>query len=164
MNPAEWTSPELSGSGDATASWAADTLAASGLTCDALYVATSDAGAREALAFWSSAQQTGLALANPGPFPWTLSNSVTGRISQRLGVTGPCTTYVGDAEAEAEAAYQAAADLTDGVVTRALVVRIDGLTPIRLDGGPVQVRMTARVMAAEDAGDRSRPGLDSHGA
>ena len=69
----------------------------------ALHVATPDSGSREALAFWQAAQTTGVALAAPGAFPWTLSNSVTGRISLALGVTGPCTTWVGGPEAATEA-------------------------------------------------------------
>ena len=90
----------------------------------ALHVATPDSGSREALAFWRAAQVTGYALAAPGAFPWTLSNSVTGRISLALGVTGPCTTWVGGREAGAEAELAARLDLEDGLVDHALVVTV----------------------------------------
>lgn len=140
------TSPELSGTGDETAAWAARTLREEGLTADALYVATTDGGAREALAFWAAAQETGLAFANPAAFPWTLANSATGRISQVLAITGPCTTYVGGDEALAEAQRDAETDLADGLVRTALVVSLAGETPILPAGGPVRVRLTARVL------------------
>lgn len=143
----ERTSPELSGAGDATASWAAQVLLESGLSGDGLYVATSDGGAREALAFWAAAHETGKAFANPAAFPWTLSNSPTGKISQVLGITGPCTTYVGGDEALAEATLDAEADLSAGLVDSALVVSLHGQTPIRPGGGPVRVRLTARVLS-----------------
>lgn len=147
---AVWTSPELPGTGDATAAWAAGVLADAGLTADALYVATRDGGAREALAFWAAAQQTKLPFANPRDFPWTLANSATGRISQVLGITGPCTTYVGGPEAVEEAELDARADLDEGLVATALVVSLSGEAPIGPTGGPVHVRLTARVL-----GDRT---------
>ena len=140
------TSPELPGAGDATATWAAAVLEEAEFEADALYVATTDGGAREALAFWAAAHETGLAFANPAAFPWTLANSATGRISQVLGITGPCTTYVGGDEALAEAEQDAETDLADGLVRSALVVSLRGETPIGPAGGPVLVRLTARVL------------------
>ena len=141
-----WTSPELPGAGDATAAWAAGVLSEAGLTADGLYVATWDGGAREALAFWAAAQQTGLAFANPRDFPWTLANSATGRISQVLGITGPCTTYVGGQEALEEAERDARADLDEELVASALVVSLAGETAVPPRGGPVRVRLTARLL------------------
>lgn len=144
-------SPDLPGAGDATAAWAARALQDAGLSGEALYVATTDGGAREALAFWAAAQQTGLGFANPGPFPWTLANSATGRISQVLGITGPCTTYVGGEEAVAEAEQDAGADLEEGLVTSALVVALAGVGPVPPDGGTVTVQLTAQVLRRRPA-------------
>ena len=118
----------------------------------ALHVATPDSGSREALAFWRAAQVTGYALAAPGSFPWTLSNSVTGRISLALGVTGPCTTWVGGAEAGAEAELAARLDLEDGLVDHALVVTVVGVDPPDAAGSPVQVLLTLTVLSRQRAG------------
>ena len=117
--------------GEAVAAWVAARLteaepALPGGDRVALHVATPDSGSREALAFWRAAQTTGFALAAPGAFPWTLSNSVTGRISLALGVTGPCTTWVGGQEAATEAELAARLDLEDGVADHALVVTVAG--------------------------------------
>jgi hypothetical protein len=147
------TSLPLPGVGDATAAWAASVLTQAGLRADALYVATSDGGAREALAFWAAAQETGFAFANPGGFPWTLANSATGRISQALGIVGPCTTYVGGDDAVLAAGLDAADDVGSGLVTSALVVSLHGEDPIRADGGPVRVSLVARLVAAGQAPD-----------
>ena len=102
----------------------------------ALHVATPDSGSREALAFWQAAQTTGVALAAPGAFPWTLSNSVTGRVSLALGITGPCTTWVGGPEAATEAELAASLDLDDGIVDHALVVASPGPSRRMLPGRP----------------------------
>jgi 3-oxoacyl-(acyl-carrier-protein) synthase len=143
------TSLPLPGAGDATAAWAASVLAGAGLSADALYVATSDGGAREALAFWAAAQETGFAFANPGAFPWTLANSATGRISQALGINGPCTTYVGGEEAVAAARQDAVDDVAGGLATSALVVSLRGEDPILTDGGPVRVLLVAQLVGAD---------------
>lgn len=145
-----WTSPELDGTADHIAAWAADTLAGAGFDADALYVATPDAGAREAIAFWTAAHETGLAFAAPGAFPWTLANSPTGRISQRLGVRGPCTTYVGGDEAVAEARLHAADDLAAGLVTRPLVVSLRGDRPVNAHGGTVRIELDAGILTGPD--------------
>jgi hypothetical protein len=142
----QWTSPELDGTGDHIAAWVADTLAAAGVEGDALYVATPDAGAREALAFWAAAQRTGLTFAAPAAFPWTLANSPTGRISQALGIRGPCTTFVGGAEARDEARTTAAEDLATGLVSRAVVLTLCGDRRVSPAGGPVRVELTAEVL------------------
>ena len=126
-----WTSEPLDAAGEAVAAWVAARLAEAQPTLPggdrvALHVATPDSGSREALAFWRAARTTGYALAAPGAFPWTLSNSVTGRVSLALGVTGPCTTWVGGLEAVTEAELAARLDLDDGLVDQALVVTLAG--------------------------------------
>ena len=132
-------SPELPGSGDAAATWAADELVAAGLAADALYVVTSDGGAREALSFWTAAQETGMRFANPGAFPWTLANSATGRISQALGVTGPCTTHVGGRAALTDALQDAEDDVAEGLARTVLVVSLHGDRRPSAEGGSVRV-------------------------
>jgi 3-oxoacyl-[acyl-carrier-protein] synthase II len=117
-----------------------------------LYVATPDSGAREAVAFWAAAQVTGLAFAAPAAFPWTLVNSTAGRISLELGVTGPCTTLVGGDDAVDEAAWLAAADVAEGVVQRAIVVRLAALSDpsIAPVDAPARFELSVRVL---DSGD-----------
>ena len=148
-----WTSEPLEAAGPAVAAWVearlreVDPPLPTGDTV-ALHVATPDNGSREALAFWRAAHETGLALAAPGAFPWTLSNSVTGRISAALGVTGPCTTWVGGPEATEEACLAARLDLEDGVAVTALVISVSGSTPPDAAGSPVQVRLDVRVLSS----------------
>ena len=146
-----WTSDPLDVAGEALAAWVAARLAEAQPALPrgdrvALHVATPDSGSREALAFWRAAQTTGYALAAPGAFPWTLSNSVTGRISVALGVTGPCTTWVGGDEAATEAELTAHLDLDDRLVDHALVVTVAGLDPPDAVGSPVQVVLTVSVL------------------
>jgi hypothetical protein len=148
-----WTSPELDGAGEHIAAWAAETLA--GLDADALYVATPDGGAREAIAFWTEALATGLAFAAPGAFPWTLANSPTGRISQRLGIRGPCTTYVGGDEALDEARTHARDDLFAGLVSRALVVQLRGDRPVGATSDAVRIELDAEILTNADEGRTS---------
>ncbi len=146
-----WTSEPIDAAGEAVAAWVAARL----LEADpalptgddvVLHVATPDNGSREALAFWHAAHATGLALAAPGAFPWTLANSVTGRVSAALGLTGPCTTWVGGPEAAAEAELAGRLDLEDGLASRALVVTVSGRTPPDAQGSPVVIHLTASVL------------------
>ncbi len=144
MSELVMTSEPFAAVGDAAATWVAEALTGSGIAeqVSTLHVATPDSGAREALAFWSAAQATGLRLASPAAFPWTLSTSVTGRISVALEVTGGCTTYVGDDEAWEEALLSAAEDAASGATS--LAVRVEGLDPPDPHGGSTRVRVTAR--------------------
>lgn len=151
-----WVSEPLDGAGESVAAWVAARLGEvvpALPTGDrvALHVATPDSGSREALSFWRAAHVTGFALAAPGAFPWTLSNSVTGRISLALGVTGPCTTWVGGPEAAAEAVLTAHEDLADDLVDHALVIRVAGTEPPDAVGSPVRVELTATLLTREAA-------------
>lgn len=114
-------------SGEATALWAAETLAGRfGTSAIAgLSVATADAGAAESINFWRSAIATDLAYANPRPFPWTLANSPTGRIAQSMEIRGPTYTLVGRGQALAAAAGHAIDDVAKGI-GRVLLVALDG--------------------------------------
>jgi 3-oxoacyl-(acyl-carrier-protein) synthase len=156
-----WTSAPLDAAGEAVAAWVAARLtgvepALPGGDRVALHVATPDSGSHEALAFWRAAHTTGLALAAPGAFPWTLSNSVTGRISLALGATGPCTTWVGGPEAATEAELAARLDLEDGIADQALVVTVAGAEPPDAAGSPVRVVLTVSVLDAS-VGDDPAP-------
>ncbi|WP_377640115.1 hypothetical protein [Oryzobacter terrae] len=148
-----WTSDPLEAVGPAVATWVdarlleVDPPLPTGDTV-ALHVTTPDNGSREALAFWHAAHTTGLALAAPGAFPWTLSNSVTGRISAALGITGPCTTWVGGPEAALEAELAARYDLEDGVAKTALVISVSGSTVPDAAGSPVRVRLEVTVLGS----------------
>lgn len=146
-----WASEPIDATGEAVAAWVAARLGGVEPPLPrgdrvALHVATPDSGSREALAFWRAAQATGFALAAPGAFPWTLSNSVTGRVSLALGVTGPCTTWVGGLEATTEAELAARLDLDDGLVDAALVVTVAGGEPVDAVGSPVRVVLTVAVL------------------
>lgn len=136
-------STDAVGGGDSVAAWVADELLARGVRADSLSVVTSDSGSREALAFWSSARDTGLMFANPGVFPWTLTNSATGRISQVLGIHGACTTFVGGAE-ELERVLRDAEDaVADGISAAVLVVTIDGVDAPDASGRSSRIALAA---------------------
>ena len=163
-----WTSEPLDASGEAVAAWVAARLRESDPALPrgervALHVATPDSGSREALSFWRAAQTTGYALAAPGAFPWTLSNSVTGRISLALGVTGPCTTWVGGREAATEAELAARLDLDDGLVDHALVVTLGGATTPDAVGSPAQVVLTVSVLTRHEPAELPEPSRLDHG-
>ena len=163
-----WTSEPLDGAGEAVAAWVAARLVEVDPSLPAgdrvaLHVATPDSGSREALAFWRAAQATGYALAAPGAFPWTLSNSVTGRVSLALGVTGPCTTWVGGEEATTEAELAAHLDLDDGLVDHSVVVSLVGAAAPDAVGSPVRVELVVAVLTRGEGADPvdARAGADA---
>lgn len=123
-----WRSPHLQPDDDTVAAWAAECLGEIGFAADALCVATLDSGARESVRFWESSRASGLAFANPRPFPWTLANSAAGRVAQALGVRGPTFTIVGRGEALTAALEQALEELASGRARRVLVAALDGIT------------------------------------
>lgn len=90
-----------------------------------LYLASKNAGELSALRFWSDAQVSGVALANPELFPWTLANAPCGWLARQFRVTGPNYTYTGSAKALREALEQASEDLHSGRVMTAWVIAID---------------------------------------
>ena len=67
-------------------------------------------------------------------------------------MTGPCTTWVGGAEAGTEAELAARLDLEDGLVDHALVVTVVGVDPPDAAGSPVQVLLTLTVLSRQRAG------------
>jgi hypothetical protein len=85
-----------------------------------LFVASSNAGAATSLAFWSQAQRTGPAFANPELFPWCLANAPCGALARHLGIT-----FLGGADALFDA-LEAAHDLLDaGRIAFGLIVALD---------------------------------------
>lgn len=155
MSLQRWVSEPMAVAGSTAATWVATALLEAPAPLPSgdrvgLYLATPDSGSREALAFWRAAHETGLALAAPAAFPWTLANSVTGRASVILGITGPCTTWVGGGEARAEAELTAFEDLADGLVDLAVVVSFWGEEPPDAVGSPVRLHLTAAVLAEDD--------------
>lgn len=164
MNRQRWVSEKMTVAGASAAAWVAAALVEAPAPLPSgdrvgLYLATPDSGSREALAFWRAAHETGVALAAPAAFPWTLSNSVTGRVSAALGITGPCSTWVGGEEARAEAELTALEDLADGLVDLAVVVAFWGEEPPDAVGSPVRLHLTASVLAEDDL-TPSDPGFD----
>lgn len=123
-----WRSPRLQRADEAVSAWAAETLSGIGSGAEALCVATLDSGAWESVHFWKTGLASGLAFANPRPFPWTLANSPTGRIAQSLGVRGPTFTIVGRADALTAALDHALLELASGRARRVLVAALDGIT------------------------------------
>lgn len=139
-----WTSPQLEAA-DGVAAWAAEMLAEIGRGTDVLSVATLDGGARESVHFWCESLASGLAFANPRPFPWTLANSPTGRIARELGVRGPTFTLVGRVEALTGAFEHALEELTSSGVEKALLVAFDGISE-------VQTRLVAASLSSTGGG------------
>ena len=159
LDAGRWTSPLLRPADEAVATWAAERLTEVGSGADALCVATLDAGARESVHFWRESLATGLAFANPRPFAWTLSNSPTGRIAQRLGVRGPTFTLVGRAEALTAALQHALAELDARRALRVLVAAMDGAGDdhTRLSAALLAADAEAEALATLAAGDRPFP-------
>lgn len=90
----------------------------------ALFVASPNAGTATALRFWSDAQRTGVALANPELFPWCLANAPCAALARRFSITGPNISWLGDDEA-LEAAWSAAElALQQGHALRAFIVSV----------------------------------------
>ncbi|RHA43541.1 beta-ketoacyl-[acyl-carrier-protein] synthase family protein [Cellulomonas rhizosphaerae] len=140
-------SEPLVAAGDAVSAWASSVLVAWGPSADALYVATSEAGAAESLAFWAAARATGFALAAPGAFPYTLANAPAGRIGTALGIRGPSVTVLGTFD---DALAAASDDLADGLCTRALVVHLDPVAPATTTTpDPTLWRLVHTVLAAD---------------
>jgi len=146
------TSPSLVAAGDAVSAWAAAealTLYGADERLDALYVATTGAGAAESLAFWAAARATGFALAAPGAFPYTLANAPAARIGTVLGIRGPSVTVLGSFDDALDAARE---DLADGLATRALVVHLDPVAPATSADPPATPwRLTCSVVGAPPA-------------
>ena len=143
-------SPALVASGDAVSVWASSVLVAEhgpDPLVDALYVATTEAGAQESLAFWAAARATGFAFAAPGAFPYTLANAPAGRIATALGIRGPSVTLLGSF---ADARSAAADDLADGLCTRPLVLHLDPTTrTTTLPAPPTPWRLTSTILTLE---------------
>lgn len=90
-----------------------------------LYVVSSNAGFHSAVQFWSDARRTGLAVASPELFPWTLANAPCGWLARHFRITGPNFTYAGGPEAAASAVMQAKDDLQAGRTSCAWILVLE---------------------------------------
>ena len=90
-----------------------------------LYVVSANAGFQSSLLFWTEAQRSGIAFANPELFPWTLANAPGGWLARHFGITGPNATYTGHVEALLAAFEQAGEDLAEARIDTAWIVAVD---------------------------------------
>jgi hypothetical protein len=90
-----------------------------------LYLATSNAGVYESIAFWKSALIHSPGFANPANFNWTLSNGPASFLSRKLQIKGPCYTLIGNSQAVEGCLYHANTDFKAGTITSALIVALD---------------------------------------
>jgi hypothetical protein len=90
-----------------------------------LFLASSNAGFQSAVQFWADARRSGLAVANPELFPWTLANATGGYLSRHFKISGPNATYTGHQEALLAAVQQAREQLQLGRIDTAWIVAVD---------------------------------------
>ncbi len=90
-----------------------------------LYLVSANAGFQSSQLFWSEAQRSGIAVANPELFPWTLANAPCGWLARHFGITGPNFTYTGKSGALVAALTQAAEHLHSQLIDVAFVVALD---------------------------------------
>ena len=126
-----------------------------------LYVVSSNAGFQSSLLFWSEARQSGLGLANPELFPWTLANAPCGWLAREFHITGPNATYTGKDDALMWALDQADDDLASQQVETAWIVAVDfaqqpasrtEFSVVRLSLRAASLRMTRTAVAVPRAG------------
>lgn len=123
------TLPATNVPADATADWVADRVAAlvsrDTAAATGVYLATRDAGAAAALAFWCRARADGVGFASPAAFPATLASSLATGVALRFGLMGANHSLVGGDDASAGAIDAARWELAEGSVDRAIVIRCD---------------------------------------
>jgi hypothetical protein len=90
-----------------------------------LYLISANAGFHSAVEFWSAARRSGLGVANPELFPWTLANAPGGWLARTFGIAGPNFTYTGGTNALLAALTQAREHLLGGDVVTGWVVALD---------------------------------------
>jgi 3-oxoacyl-(acyl-carrier-protein) synthase len=90
-----------------------------------LYLVSANAGFQSSLQFWSDARRSGLNVASPELFPWTLANAASSWLAREFQITGPNFTYMGQTEALLDALGQARDHLRAGLVATAWVVALD---------------------------------------
>jgi hypothetical protein len=130
-----------------------------------LYVVSANAGFQSSLLFWTEAQRSGIAFANPELFPWTLANAPGGWLARHFGVTGPNATYTGQIEGLLAALEESGEHLTEGRIDTAWIVAVDfAQTPaqrtqfgaLRLSLRPSQVWMKPILKTAKRRGRSQR--------
>ncbi len=83
--------------------------------------------------FFDGVVKAGQRFASPNVFPETVFNSPTSHVAAVLGVTGPCSSLVGDNTAWVNGISVAATWLANGLVEHALVIGAEELDPIAVD-------------------------------
>lgn len=135
-----------------------------------LYVVSANAGFQSSLLFWTEAQRSGIAFANPELFPWTLANAPGGWLARHFGITGPNATYTGHLEALFAAFEQAGEDLTEARINTAWIVAVDfaqrpaqrtqfGVLRLSLRPGPVRIVPTVNTASRRGRSPRASTAL-----
>lgn len=88
-----------------------------------VYLSTPDVGVNASIEFWGAALAETPAFANPRDFAWTLANSAAAYVSLVHDLRGPNHVLVGADDASRAALIEAIADLEEGIVNYALVLR-----------------------------------------
>jgi 3-oxoacyl-[acyl-carrier-protein] synthase II len=83
--------------------------------------------------FFEGVVKSGQRFASPNVFPETVFNSPTSHVAAVLGVTGPCSSLVGDDATWVSGISVAATWLANGLVDHVLVIGAQELDPIAID-------------------------------
>ncbi len=83
--------------------------------------------------FFEGIVKSGQRFASPNIFPETVFNSPTSHVAAVLGVSGPCSSLVGDDTAWVNGISVAATWLANGLVDHVLVIGAEELDPIAID-------------------------------
>lgn len=90
-----------------------------------LYLVSANAGFQSSVQFWTDARRSGLSVASPELFPWTLANAAAAWLAREFQITGPNFTYMGQTQALFDALGQARDHLLGGLIATAWVVALD---------------------------------------
>jgi 3-oxoacyl-[acyl-carrier-protein] synthase II len=83
--------------------------------------------------FFEGVIKAGQRFASPNVFPETVFNSPTSHVAAVLGVSGPCSSLVGDDTTWVDGISVAATWLANGLVEHVLVIGAEELDPIAID-------------------------------
>lgn len=109
-----------------------------------LYLVSANAGFQSSLLFWSEAKRSGIGVANPELFPWTLANAPCGWLARQFDITGPNYTFTGKTEALTAALVQAEEHLQLQFIDTAFVIALDFAQTPRRHGQLAALRLSLR--------------------